>query len=170
MSNARRRSAQQHQIGELFTFVLFAIFLMLSLLIVVIGADGYRRVVSTGDSVGGMRTALGYVAGKVRSEAATDGMRIEEIDGVNALVLTELYEDYILETYIYYKDGALYEAYLAADQMEFDPEFGSRLTEIDQFTFSMDENGLLALTAMAEDGRMQTLHLGSRTTEGVAAQ
>lgn len=157
-----RTEGQSHMIGELFTFALFAMFLLLSLLIVVIGVDVYRGVVDAGESVGVVRTSLGYVAGKVRSDSAMHGVRVEEQDGLTLLVLTEVIDDTPYETYIYHQEGALYECYINADATEFDSEFGDRLTEIDSFNAVMESENLLALTATASDGRSQTLHLACR--------
>lgn len=162
MIRRRRSDSQSHMIGELFTFALFAMFLLLALLIVVIGADGYRRVVDTGDSVGAVRTSLGYVAGKVRSESATDGIRLEEKSGVDTLVLTETYQGTPYETIIYFRDGALWEVYMNAEENDFDPEFGRMLTEIGSFDMQWTEESLLELTATGMDGRTQVLHLALR--------
>lgn len=167
MIKRHRGEGQSHMIGELFTFALFAMFLLLALLIVVIGVDVYRSVVSVGDSVGGVRTSLGYVAGKVRSDAATQEVRLEEVEGKQALVLTEVYDGTPYETIIFHRDGALYEVYMNAEENEFDPEFGDRLTEIEQFEFAWAGDNLLAATAIAADGRTQTLHLAIRAGQGV---
>lgn len=167
MTSRHRREAPPHMIGELFTFALFGMFLLLSLLIVVIGADGYRGVVDSSDSVGEVRTTLGYVAGKVRSEASMDGVTLEERDGVPVLVLTEYYEGAPYETIIYHQDGALYEVYMSANDMAFTADSGERLTEVAEFQAEWADENLLALTATASDGRTQTLHLALRTGQEV---
>lgn len=166
MTKRHARETPGHMIGDLFTFVLFAAFLLLSLLIVVIGVDGYRSVVDASDSVSGVRTTLGYVAGKIRSEAAQDGVRIEEMAGVNALVLTEVYEDTPYDTVIYYLDGALYETSGNLQELEFEPEYGQRLIEISGFEAEWTEENLLKLTAISPDGRSQSTHLAVRTEQG----
>lgn len=167
MTRRHRGEGYSHMIGELFTFALFGLFLLLSLLIVVIGVDGYRRVVNTGESIGAVRTTLGYVAGKVRSGASTDGVRIDETDGVTTLILTERVDDRTYETIIFHRDGALYESYIYADEVDFSPEFGTHLYEVADMDIRWADEGLLELTATAADGRSQSLCLAVRTGEEV---
>lgn len=159
MMSKRRPQGQTHMISEFFTFVLFAMFLLLSLLIVVIGADGYRKVVDTGESVGAVRTSMGYVAGKVRSNTGAENVELRQYGDLQTLVLTDVIDGITYETVIYFQDGALYETQINADEMSFDPEYGTRLTEIQSFAMSMPEDGMLRLDAQAADGRAQTLHL-----------
>lgn len=167
MMSKRRTQAHSHMIGELFTFLLFAMFLILSLLIVVIGADGYRGVVDASETVGEMRTSLGYVAGKLRSDAANNGARLVPFgeDG-NALILTEMYEGTRYDTAIYYQDGALYEAYINADELALEDAFGDRLVEVAGFDMALEGDSLLALTATASSGQSQTMHVALRMEQG----
>lgn len=166
MTSKRKTQAPNHMVGELFTFLLFAMFLVLSLLIVVIGADGYRGVVDASDTIGEVRTSLGYVSGKLRSDAASAGARLEPVDGVEALILVEEYQESIYETAIYYMDGALYEMYYDAGQMTLEPKYGDRLVEVSGFDMAWVDDGLLALTATSADGHSQTLHIALRTQQG----
>lgn len=165
MTQRRGRQGYTHSIGDLFTFALFGLFVLLSLLIVVIGADVYRSVVQSGDVTGEIRTSLGYVAGKLRSEAASDGVAIEAADGVSALVLTDLYEDTPYRTAIYYRDGGLYETFYNADEASLDMTFGDRLVDINGFSFDWAQEDLLRLTATAADGSRQTLHIAMRAQQ-----
>ena len=160
---------QAHMIGELFTFAVFGAFLVLSLLIVVIGADGYRSVVGAGESVSEVRTTLGYVAGKLRSDAASSSVRIEQMDGLDTLVLTEDYDGNLYETIIYHQDGALHETYIRSEDVAFDPQYGIRLNDVTGFDMQWAAPDLLALTATASDGRTQTLHVAMRAGQGVTA-
>lgn len=166
MKVRRKRSFDSHMIGDLFTFALFGVFLLLSLLIVVIGVEGYRSVVSVGESVGGVRTSLGYISGKVRSNAARDGVHMEQHDGVDTLVLTENISGKPYLTVIYHKDGMLYELYTSADGYEFYPEDGEPLIEIADLHMACLQDDLLQLSTETEDGRAQTLHLHMRAGQG----
>lgn len=163
--SARRREPERHLVGDLFTFALFGIFTVLSLLIVVIGVDGYRNIVNTGESVGEIRTTLGYIAGKVRSDSAAAGIRIEQVDGTDVLVLTEVYDDTPYETAIYHRDGYLHEIYRNTDEEDLDIEYGERLIAVSGVTMAFEEENLLAFTATATDGRTQTLHVALRQEE-----
>lgn len=167
MRKRRGANTGSHAIGGLFTFALFALFVLLSLLLVAIGANGYQDAVDAGESVGQIRTTLGYVAGKVRSGSSTAGVEVREYDGLTALVLSEVYECELYETIIYHQDGALYEAYIKASETDFDKDFGSRLTDVAAFTVEMKADNLLQLTVTADSGETQTLHIALRNLQGV---
>lgn len=169
MSRRLHQEPPAHMIGELFTFALFGVFLLLSLLVVVIGVENYRGVVDASDAISQIRTPLGYMAGKLRSDAATDGVSLETREGVQTLVLSEIYEGTRYETIIYHQDGALYETYINADETMFDPDIGTRLTDVADFEIAWaDEDArLLAITATADDGTTQALHIALRTGQGV---
>ncbi len=166
-----KTAGTSHMVGGLFTFALFGLFVVLSLLIVVIGVDGYKSVVDTGDRTNELRTTLGYVVGKLRSEAAADGVSLEEREGLTVLVLTQLNdEEEPLETIIYYLDGMLMEAYNNAAILDFDPEFGELLTNIASFSMEQTEGGLISLSAATKDGYSQTVHIAPRVQQEVLTQ
>ncbi|MCL1963763.1 MAG: DUF4860 domain-containing protein [Firmicutes bacterium] len=167
MSSRRRREASGHMIGGLFSFVLFGVFVLLSLLLVVIGADGYRGVVEQGEAEAELRTSLGYVLGKLRSDAATDGVELTHQAGVDTLVLTENYGGEVLETIIFHRDGALYEL-ARSGGYAFDPDDAWRLTEVTAFEMEREGETLIRLTAAAADGRTQTVHAAIRVDQEVA--
>ncbi len=153
--------------GGLFTFALFAMFVVLSLLIVVIGVDGYKGVVDTGDSTNELRTSLGYVMNKLHSKAAMDGAAIVEVGGIRTLALTEVNDEGVpVNFYIYHYEGALYETVLYEDMGYLDPEGDTRLTEVASFVMEQGENGLFRFTAVTEDGRTQTVHAAPGVQEG----
>jgi len=153
------------RIGSLFTFALFGVFMLLAILVVVIAADGYRGVVATADSVDEVRTALGYVAGKLRSDAATSGVRMLDADGVTGLILSEEYEGDVYETYIFFRDGTLYEVAFDAGVYGFDPEDGWRLVSVADFSVRKVNDHLVRIAAVAHDGREQAMHVAVRAVE-----
>ena len=166
MSKRSRKETSGSMISGLFTFALFGVFVLLSLLIVVIGVNGYRNVVDKSESLGEVRTSLGYVLGKLRSDAATDGVEVKHQAGIDTLVLTENYRGDILETLIFHRDGALYELSQYGGY-EFDPENAWRLTEVASFDIAQAGDNLLRLTATGADGRTQTVHAAVRVSQEV---
>lgn len=173
MSKRRRTDTQNSMIGEFFTFALFGMFLLLSLLVVVIAAGGYRTVVATADTATEVRTCLGYVAGRVRSDVATKSISIEEMNGTPVLLLVEEYDGEEYATLIYHYEGSLYESVEFVEYMEpefFDPEFGERLTAIAGFHAGWADKDLLRLTVTATDGYEQTLCLALRAGQGEAIE
>lgn len=172
MSKRRRLDTNNHMISELFTFALFGVFMLMALLVVVIGAGGYRNVTTKADTTAEVRTCLGYVAGRVRSDVATQQVSLQTMNGTDVLVLTEEYEGDEYATLIYWFDGALYESVEFAKYMEpedFDPESGERLTEITSFEAAWAGDNLMAITASNASGHAQTLRLALRAGQGEVA-
>lgn len=169
MSKRRRLEANNHMISELFTFALFGVFMVLALLVVVIGAGGYRNITVHAETTGEARTCLGYVAGRVRSDVATKQVYLQNMNGTDVLVLMEEYDEEEYATLIYWFDGALYESVEFAKYMDpedFDAESGERLTEIAAFDVAWAGDNLLAVSATTTGGYTQTLRLALRAGQG----
>lgn len=148
---------QRHGINGALTLLNYGIFALFSLMLVVTGARVYRNIVNTGNENTQIRSSFSYVANKVRMSARSAGtVRMEEREGIDVLVLESLTEGY--ETRIYYYDGALREAYQAADQ-DFLPEMGEELMELPEFRMEETENGQLVLYALDAEGNRHSMHL-----------
>lgn len=148
---------RRHGVNGLLTLLIYGIFALFSLLLVVVGARVYRNIVSTGNANTQVRSSFSYVANKVRmSTRAAGTVRLEERDGIEVLVLESAVEGY--ENRIYYYDGALREAYQAAEQ-PFSPELGEKLMEIPEFRIEETEAGHLVMSTTDGDGNQRSLHL-----------
>lgn len=152
---------KQHSIETLFAVVLYGMFALLSLLLVLIGAQVYKRIVQNTEARGGIRASLSYVANKVRASDESGGVRLENRDGIDVLVFEETVEDATYETLIYYYDGALRELFQPSGT-SFTPASGETLTAVTQFSMS-EKNGLLIITAQNASEQPQTLHIWRRT-------
>ncbi|MDO4573183.1 MAG: DUF4860 domain-containing protein, partial [Clostridia bacterium] len=81
-----------------FLFALLAVFALLSLIVVLGGARVYRAIDARGAQNYAARTALSYVAGKVRAGDEAEGLRVEALeDGAALLCLSSEYggEEYV---------------------------------------------------------------------------
>ena len=59
-----------------------------------------------------LRVSLSYVANKIRQGDKNEGIEIKNINGNNALIIKETYNDINYETWIYHYDGCLYEIFI----------------------------------------------------------
>ena len=93
------------------------------------------------------RTALSYVAEKVRQHDTSGGVRLTEEEGETVLVLqnTENTTDTDYLTYIYAYDGWLCELVIR-DDAPFSKAQGERILEIDTFRLVNEGNGFLRIT------------------------
>ena len=136
-------------------FLIVAVFALMALLTVVLGAGVYRSVVERAAVNHEARTAMAYVTGKLR--AASGEVFVEKTEvGNDMLVLSEEIDGAVYETRIYAHQGLLYEVFAAAD-IEFSPEEGQPIATLENFQ-AQDEGGLLRLSVRA-GGEDYTAHV-----------
>lgn len=150
--------------GTLGTLIVIAVFSVLSLVLVNVGVRVYSNVVVANNNNFELRTSLLYIATKVRQCDQAGMVDVREIDGNNALVLTEELDGDTYETLIYYMDGAVYELTKLAGT-EADLRTGFETIEIDGFTIEAPEAGLLRLTATNAAGTSEQLLLSLRSRD-----
>lgn len=131
-----------------------------SLLFVIYGADAYAAVNSRRDSTFERTTPLFYAASKIRQSEGSGSVRVENRDGVSALVLTDHDSGQPCETWIYEYEGQLRELYV--DQgVPFDPEDGTVLLKHDGLTFALSrtDNGRSMVTLSSQDEKGRSTEL-----------
>ncbi|MDD2954828.1 MAG: DUF4860 domain-containing protein [Oscillospiraceae bacterium] len=138
---------KKHALGTefLFALALLCVFALCSVLLVTIGGGVYRDIVAGMDENYALRTSLSYAATKVRQGDREGGVSLRDANGVEALVLEEPLGDRTFETWIYHKDGKLWEVFMEQGG-EFDLSGGMEIMEIERFAFDW-ENGWLTFTA-----------------------
>lgn len=152
---------KQHTMETLFAVLLYGLFALLSLLLVLIGAQVYKRIVENTEMRGNVRASLSYVANKVRAGDESGCVRLESRDGIDVLVLEETVGENVYETLIYQYDGALRELFQPVGTV-LTPVSGETLTAVTQFSMT-EKNGLLIITVQNGDEQPQTLHIWRRT-------
>lgn len=147
-----------------FTFALLSCFAVLSLLIVLLGANVYRSVETASGRNETARTALSYIAGKVRSFDAKDMIRVDALPEGDVLVLGGLYGGVRYDTYIYESGGYLCECFARADR-GLDKNLGDSLVE--SYGFSADlADGDLTVSIKDQTGAVHSLTLLIRSEAG----
>lgn len=144
----------------LFALALLCVFAVSAVLLVTIGGGVYRDIASGMDENYTLRTSLSYTATKVRQGDSEGSISLREQDGMQALVVEETWEERTFETWIYHRDGALWELFMEQGG-EFDPSGGMEVLEIDRFSFEK-QDGYFVFTA-EEDGAAQSLSVFPRT-------
>ena len=153
------RRTVKHNIDGLAALLLFAVFAVCILMVLLTGADAYRRLTNRDSAAHAQRTAVQYVAQRVRQADRLDGVELEDFEGVQALVLGAG-EEYVTRIYCY--DGSLMELYSA-------PADGERIMAAQAMELSAQEtNGSETLTVAITqaDGQRDELVLSLRSGEG----
>ena len=136
-------------------FLAVAVFALMALLTVVLGASVYRSIVDRAEVNHEARTVMAYVTGKLR--AAQGEVRLEMTEaGADMLVLAEEIDGAAYETRIYAYEGRLYEIFADAG-LAFAPEEGQAIATLEAFSVTA-ENGMLRLS-MRAGGQDYTAHV-----------
>lgn len=132
-----------HSADTLFVLLLFALFMITALFITVSGAIAYRNSTVQMEERFNRQTCINYITAKVRANDA-DQITVGDLEGINALCITDSIGgiDYI--TYIYQYDGAIRELFCNAE-ISLPPSSGAALTEAKAVSFEKD-GGLLEIT------------------------
>lgn len=144
----------------LFVFVLLALFAMMSVLLVLFGAQMYRGNVEQMDANDDDRVLYSYVRSMVRAQDTLDSVGIEEQDGTTVLGMHEDISGTEYVTWIYEYDGKLYEQFTRADT-EFVPDHGVEIIEVREFKPTM-EGQLLTVEMVDNSGETVSVQTAVR--------
>lgn len=159
-----REKQIKHHIDGLVALLLFGVFAACVLVVLLTGADAYRRLTDRDQAAYERRTGVQYIATRVRQSDHAGGVAVEDFGGADALVLGAD-ETYASRVYCY--DGWLMELYcLAEEPME--PQDGQRILEAEDLALSL-EDGLLEIALTMPDGTEDTLRLALRSGEGAVS-
>lgn len=159
-----KKNAVQHHMDSLAPLLLFGVFSACVLSVLLTGAQAYRRLTGRDGESYERRTAVQYVATRVRQSDSLDSVGVEDFVGVPALVLREE-GGYATRVYCY--EGYLMELYAAGEDLMV-PGDGERIMELQGLELSLEE-GLLTAVITDGTGEETTLRLSLRSGEGGTA-
>lgn len=129
-----------------FSSVLFCMFTVISLVLIVAGGSLYRQISDNLSSDYLVRTALSYVAGKERYNAAATAL-IADSGAHETLIFRESIDGTLYDTSIWFEDGSVHESFTRTGDPI--PEGAAAIFELDSFDVSIDDN-LLTVRACAK--------------------
>lgn len=156
MSNIKN----SHAISGVFVFLLLGIFAVFSTIMVLLGTKAYRAAVSRSEEHNTRRIASSYIRSMLRADDEENALSVEEIDGIQAITMLNVYEDESYVTRIYVYDGMLREWFTEADA-EFQPEFGETVCPADSMEAEMD--GKTLTVRIQADGTETEIFFAPRT-------
>lgn len=158
----KESKASLGNIGVLLVFCVLALSLLMTLLM---GARIYRSITARAEQAGDNRTVSQYVTNRIRQADSADRIRVEDFEGVDALVIREIVNNTAYLTRIYCYDGWLYELF-TAEGSGLSPEDGEQLIPVQGISFSLEDR-LLTARIVHSDGSDQTLMLHLRSAQEV---
>lgn len=142
--------------------VLGAVFLFLSIGLVMMGGSVYQSIMDRSDISDQTRTTFAYIANQVRRADNGGGVSVAEYNGKNALFLRQDYGGYTYINHLYYFDGALRELFVE-EGTELDPEAGLPIVWLDDISFKRNERGLITITATFKGGLKKEMLLSTNS-------
>jgi len=165
-----RHATGSHRVDGVFVLLVFSVFAVCVLMVLLSGAGSYRRLTERDTESYSRRTAVQYVAAKVRSADAQDRIYVGAFSGTAAsdgdtLHLLENIDGTLYDTRIYYCDGYLRELFAQAGA-SFEPEDGNPVLAAEGLGFQYDaRHHLLTVSAADSAGSVTEMTLSLRSGE-----
>ena len=108
------------------------------------------------------RTAESYLREKIRQNDRADAIQIGEVEGQQALQITEQIKGKKYVTYIYADEGMLKELFISAEK---EPKLqdGTALLEMQNLTFEEEGDGYLNIGLQTEQEKMHRFLIRKRS-------
>ena len=158
-------------IQSVFVLLLLALFAVLSTFLVTMGAQIYRNTVDSAEENNHSRIASAMVRSSVWAEDGGDVMIEQLQDGITALTVVYDYDGVKYYKRIYCAMNSdplegeprsfLWESY-NSEEIEFNPEYGETLCELNGFVPSI-ENNMLTVELETPAGTKSTIRMALRT-------
>lgn len=142
--------------------IILILFLSVGFLMISISARSYETIVNRSDANFEIRTPIYYIANKIRQKDGYKAVNIREIEGQQILVLEEVIEGQIYETWIYAYNHKLCEAYVTKGA-NVTLDSGFELLDIEGLTFEKQKNGLFLIHLISINGDTYELVIKQRS-------
>ena len=129
------------RITDVLALLCLTVFALCVLLVLLTGADVYRKLVDRGGENYERRTALQYLTTRVRQ---AETVEIGDLEGCEALMLGQSVDGEVYTTWVYCHEGWLRELY-AVPGAKLPPGAGEALVEAEHFALTL-EDSLLTVT------------------------
>lgn len=140
-----KNNEKQFSFQFVFIMILFLMIVILSSMIILLGKNIYSKVNEERALNYEKRVSIAYVANKIRQADRKNSVRTESLSGQSAVVISEIYDGYEFETWIYFYDGAIYEMF-ADKSIAFSPDDGMKVTDAESFNIEKLKDNLYKLS------------------------
>ena len=147
-----KRNDGKHMVDILFMIALFCVFAVSALMLVILGADVYKKTVSDMDQNYTSRTAFSYISEKIRQNDLDGNISVTKFGDGDAIEISETYSGTEYVTYLYMLDSSLCELGMLRDS-NLSPENGDKIIELQSLQIENVSEQLyrVLLTPVEED-------------------
>ena len=150
----KQNNINQFSFQFVFIMIINLIIVILSVMIISLGKNIYDNINNDRNTNYDLRVSLSYIANKIRQSDKKDAVEITELNGINSVVINEVYDEEEYRTYIYFYDGAIYEMFTDRDSA-FDLSDGMKITDVDFFEINVIEDSLYKFAAISKEERAE---------------
>lgn len=143
-------SVRKHSVENLFSVLLFGLFVLFLLLMLLFCALAYRTAVEGTEENNNLRTAQAYITTKFHQHDAHGETFLGTLQNKKALCFKDIIENEEYITYIYLQDNELKELFTASGS-EAPPEMGTAVASLVSFEAKQTEEGYYRI--IMEDDR-----------------
>ena len=155
------KQTKKFKLTGVLVLLVFAVFLVCVLMVLLTGADIVQKLTRRDRESYLHRTAVQYVAMRVRQADQSGMVEVRREDGQDVLILGEIIDGRQYETRVYYHDGFLREMFCEAGA-KIPPEFGEEILAMDGFS-AQKQDSALTLQIRMEDGSGEDMILCLRS-------
>lgn len=158
----KKQTYQQHMIDILFVLSLFCVFAVSSALLILFGADIYKKTVQQMENNYSTRTSIAYITEKIRQSDIEHAIKIISQDDTQILMLTNIINNVPYATSLYEYDGYLYELFARTD-LKLPLDAGQPIMELHSLSFSQIEPNILEITLSIDNESIQTIYVSTHS-------
>lgn len=158
----KKQTVQRHMIDILFVLSLFCVFAVSSVLLILFGADIYKKTVQQMEDNYTSRTSIAYITEKIRQSDVEHAIKIISQNDTQILMLTNVINDIPYAISLYEYDGYLYELFARTD-LELPLDAGKPVMELHSLSFSQIKQNLLEITFSEDINSEQTIYVSTHS-------
>lgn len=156
----RPKQENHHLVDILFVISLFCVFAFSALMLVIIGADIYKKTVSHMNNNYAKRTSFAYITEKVRQYDKQGGISVIEYGNGPALSLEETIDQETYYTVFYQYDGQLRELFSARPEA-LSPGAGQAVFSCSSLELTQINSSLYQFSIIDAEGHYMCLYVSS---------
>ncbi len=160
----RMKRANTHTIDYIFILVVLTIFSASAFFVVFIGARQYHSVASSMSENYETRTAASYLQERLNQNDTAKSVAISDVNGYDAIVLSETVSDASYLTYIYCYNGYLWEI-TVSEGTKVTPGTGQKIIQAQSFSLDMVSDNLYHIYLVDGANCEQNLYVSLNTKQ-----
>lgn len=155
------KNENRHMVDVLFVLSLFCVFAFSALMLVIIGADVYKKTAAHMDTNYASRISYAYLSEKIRQSDRADSFSVGTYGDGDAFMIGEEINGTTYYTYLYQYDGKLRELFTNTPE-SLNPSSGQAIMDCLHFSVSPLGDHLFCFSMTSSEGIETTLYVSTR--------